>query len=198
MTDRLSVRLVPDELREPVRAHLPRFRARPQGSGTAPLPDRQVFVYRDRVRAGRRVRLAGPAALVQGAVPGRALPAQSVGQSRALAKTPPAILAIRSRRGPRRRRLARCTRARPAAARTCAPGCAAAASPVSPVRIARKRTGDSDRPGRHRWVTERTLAWLTGYRRLTLRRGHRASHFPAFPTFAATITCYRKLTKCTT
>jgi transposase len=26
-----------------------------------------------------------------------------------------------------------------------------------------------DRLGRHRWVIERTLAWLTGFRRLTLR-----------------------------
>jgi hypothetical protein len=27
----------------------------------------------------------------------------------------------------------------------------------------------SQRLGRHRWVIERSLAWLTGYRRLTLR-----------------------------
>jgi transposase len=44
-------------------------------------------------------------------------------------------------------------------------------------------------------VIERTLAWLTGYRRLTLRYERNASHFLAFLTFAATITCYKKLTK---
>jgi transposase len=43
VTDQLSLRLVPDELWELVRPHLPAFRPRPQGGGTAPLPDRQVF-----------------------------------------------------------------------------------------------------------------------------------------------------------
>ena len=43
MADQLSLRLVPDELWDLVRPHLPTFRSRPQGGGTAPLPDRQVF-----------------------------------------------------------------------------------------------------------------------------------------------------------
>ena len=43
MADQLSLRLVPDELWELVQPHLPKFRPRPQGGGTAPLPDRQVF-----------------------------------------------------------------------------------------------------------------------------------------------------------
>jgi transposase len=43
VTDQLSLRLVPDELWELVQPHLPKFRPRPQGGGTAPLPDRQVF-----------------------------------------------------------------------------------------------------------------------------------------------------------
>ena len=43
MTDQLSLRLVPDELWEQVQPHLPAFRPCPQGGGTAPLPDRQVF-----------------------------------------------------------------------------------------------------------------------------------------------------------
>jgi transposase len=34
---------VPDELWELVQPQLPQFRPRPQGGGTAPLPDRQVF-----------------------------------------------------------------------------------------------------------------------------------------------------------
>ena len=43
VTDQLSLRLVPDELRDLVQPHLPQFRPRPQGGGTAPLPDRRVF-----------------------------------------------------------------------------------------------------------------------------------------------------------
>ena len=63
------------------------------------------------------------------------------------------------------------------------------------VRIARKGIEVSDRLGRHRWVIERTVAWLTGYRRLPLRYELNASHFLGFLTLAATITCYKKLTK---
>jgi len=47
-------------------------------------------------------------------------------------------------------------------------------------------------------VIERTIAWLTGYRRLTLRYERNPSHFLAFITLAATITCYKKLTKLAT
>jgi transposase len=43
VTDRLSLRLVPDELWMLVEPLLPRFRPRQQGGGTAPLPDRAVF-----------------------------------------------------------------------------------------------------------------------------------------------------------
>lgn len=66
------------------------------------------------------------------------------------------------------------------------------------VRIARQGIEVSDRLGRHRRVIERTLAWLTGYRRLTLRYERNASHFLAFLTLAATITCYKKLAKAAT
>jgi transposase len=34
-------------------------------------------------------------------------------------------------------------------------------------RIARRGVESSQRLGRHRWVVERTMAWLNGYRRLT-------------------------------
>ncbi len=79
--------------------------------------------------------------------------------------------------------------------RTCAPGSATAASPSA---SARKGIETGDKLGRHRGVIERTLAWLTGYRRLTLRYERHARHFLAFLTLAATVTCYKKLTKCTT
>jgi transposase len=63
------------------------------------------------------------------------------------------------------------------------------------VRIARKGIETSQRLGRHRWVIERTVAWLFGYRRLNIRYERKANHFSAFLTLAATLTCYKKLTK---
>jgi transposase len=61
-------------------------------------------------------------------------------------------------------------------------------------RIARRGVENSTRLGRHRWVVERSLAWLTGYRRPTLRYERSARLFTAFLTLAATLTCYKKLT----
>ncbi|GHB74079.1 hypothetical protein GCM10010347_50490 [Streptomyces cirratus] len=44
------------------------------------------------------------------------------------------------------------------------------------VRIARKGVESSERSGRRRWVIERTMSWLTGYRRLNHRyERHRAA-----------------------
>jgi len=105
------------------------------------------------------------------------------------------IPAVRSRRGPRRRRpdklhadkaydvaeLRRFLRRRGIAAR-----------------IARRGIDDGQRLGRWRWKIERTNAWLFGYRRLTLRyerQGHLFAHFLAL---AAALTCYKRLTKLTT
>ena len=61
-------------------------------------------------------------------------------------------------------------------------------------RIARRGIEDPNRLGRHRWKIERTIAWLTGYRRLTIRYERHAEHFAAFLQLAAAITCYKKLT----
>jgi transposase len=60
-------------------------------------------------------------------------------------------------------------------------------------RIARRGVENSTRLGRHRWVVERSFAWLTGYRRLTLRYERRARLFTAFLTLAAALTRYKKL-----
>jgi transposase len=102
-----------------------------------------------------------------------------------------AIPAIRSRRGPRRRRPAKLhadkgydyphLRAWLRSRR------------ITP-RIARRGIETSEKLGRHRWVIERSLAWLTGYRRLTLRYERCARLFAAFLTLAATLTCYKRLT----
>ncbi|MFI1539211.1 hypothetical protein [Streptomyces anandii] len=54
------------------------------------------------------------------------------------------------------------------------------------------------RPGRHRWKIERSIAWLFGYRRLTVRHERKGSHFLAFLGLAAALTCYKKLAKLAT
>jgi transposase len=121
-----------------------------------------------------------------------ALPAASVNDAFALQPLIRAVPAIRSRRGPRRRRPARLHAGKAydqADLRAWLRGRGIA------VRIARRGIEASDRLGRHRRVIERTLAWLTGCRRLTLRYERNPGHFPAFLTLAAAITCYKKLTK---
>ncbi|SDC95873.1 Transposase DDE domain-containing protein [Glycomyces harbinensis] len=60
-------------------------------------------------------------------------------------------------------------------------------------RIARIGIESSKRLGRHRWAVERTIAWLGGYRRLTIRYERRGHLFAAFLALAAAITCYKKL-----
>ncbi|MEU9331168.1 transposase [Streptomyces canus] len=48
--------------------------------------------------------------------------------------------------------------------------------------------------GRHRWVVERTVSWLSGYRRLHRRYERKPEHFLAFTAIAATLICHRRLT----
>ncbi|MET9519499.1 transposase [Streptomyces sp. NPDC002994] len=45
---------------------------------------------------------------------------------------------------------------------------------------------------RYRWKIERSIAWRTGYRRLTVRYERSANLFSAFLTLAATLTCCEK------
>lgn len=66
------------------------------------------------------------------------------------------------------------------------------------ARIARKGVESSQRLGRHRWVIERSIAWLFGYHRLGIRYDRDANHFCAFVTLAATLVCFKKLTRATT
>jgi hypothetical protein len=65
--------------------------------------------------------------------------------------------------------------------------------PSSPVRreAARKRTSTQLAPR----CAAHPSAWLFGYRRLSIRYERKANHFCAFLTLAATLTCYKKLTK---
>ena len=61
------------------------------------------------------------------------------------------------------------------------------------VRIARKGIESSQHLGRHRWVIERTIAWLGGYHRLSIRYDRKDTHYCGFLTLAAALTCYKKL-----
>ncbi|MEW1773467.1 IS5 family transposase [Streptomyces sp. NPDC086777] len=62
-------------------------------------------------------------------------------------------------------------------------------------RIARKGVESSRRLGRHRWVVERTVAWLAGCRRLHRRYERKAEHFLAFIAIAASLIGCRRLTQ---
>ncbi|WP_431941816.1 transposase [Nocardia grenadensis] len=55
------------------------------------------------------------------------------------------------------------------------------------------RIEDLTRLGRHRWKIERTIAWLTGYRPLTIRYERHGRLFAAFLQLAAALTCCKKL-----
>ncbi len=61
------------------------------------------------------------------------------------------------------------------------------------VRIARKGIESSARLGRYRWVVERTLAWLSRSRRLTIRYERRADIHQAFLTLGCALICFTHL-----
>jgi transposase len=61
------------------------------------------------------------------------------------------------------------------------------------ARIARKGIDSSARLGRHRWVVERTLAWLNRFRRLTVRYERRADIHQAFLTLGCALICWTSL-----
>ena len=57
-------------------------------------------------------------------------------------------------------------------------------------RIARKGRDASTRLGRHRWVVERTLAWLAQFRRLTVRYERRLDIHQAFLSLGCSLICF--------
>ncbi|MFC3978798.1 IS5 family transposase [Streptosporangium jomthongense] len=61
------------------------------------------------------------------------------------------------------------------------------------VRIARKGTESSERPRRRRWVIERTVSWMTGYRRLSPRYERNPDNYLALFRLAASLCCYKRL-----
>lgn len=60
-------------------------------------------------------------------------------------------------------------------------------------RIARRGVEKSYRLGRHRWVVERTLAWLSCYRRLCVRYERRADIHEALLTLGCALICFNRL-----
>ncbi|QTJ67430.1 transposase [Rhodococcus sp. ZPP] len=92
-----------------------------------------------------------------------------------------AIPAVSFRRGPRRRKPGTLQ-----ADKDCDKHRRIAARAEGIVRsIARRGVDRNERPGRHRWKIERTIAWLTGYRRLTIRYERHGDHFVGFLHLAA-------------
>jgi transposase len=66
------------------------------------------------------------------------------------------------------------------------------------VRIARKGIESSERLGRRRWVIERTMSWLSGYRRLSPRYERNPRNYLASLGLAAALCCYKRLVRLTT
>ncbi|MXP66173.1 IS5 family transposase, partial [Roseomonas sp. M0104] len=60
-------------------------------------------------------------------------------------------------------------------------------------RIARRGIESSQRLGKHRWVVERTFAWLNRFRRLTIRYERRADIHLAFATLACALVCLNQI-----
>ena len=60
-------------------------------------------------------------------------------------------------------------------------------------RIARKGIESSKRLDWHRWVVERTLAWLSKYRRLTIRYERRGDIHEAFLHLGCSLICFNYL-----
>ena len=70
-----------------------------------------------------------------------------------------------------------------AAGLICASGASEAASPAGAPE-------SSERLGKHRWVVERTLAWLNRFRRLTVRYERRADIHEAFLSLGCILICW--------
>jgi len=65
---------------------------------------------------------------------------------------------------------------------------------ISP-RIARRGIESRGKLGRHRYVVERSLAWLVGHRRLQVRYERRADILTAFLHLACALICLKYLNR---
>ena len=62
-------------------------------------------------------------------------------------------------------------------------------------RIARRGIESRERLGRHRWVVERTLAWLNRFRRLKVRYERRDDIHLAFVLIGCALICLNQINK---
>jgi transposase len=60
-------------------------------------------------------------------------------------------------------------------------------------RIARRQVESSARLGRHRWRVERSLSWLSCWRRLQVRWDRDAGRWFAFVLVACAVVCFNRL-----
>ncbi|MDI4655129.1 IS5 family transposase [Xanthobacter autotrophicus] len=60
-------------------------------------------------------------------------------------------------------------------------------------RITRRGIDSSEHLGKHRWVVERTFAWINKFRRLTIRYERHVDLYRAFLVLAAAIICFRAI-----
>ena len=61
------------------------------------------------------------------------------------------------------------------------------------ARIARRQIESSARLGRHRWKVERSLSWLSCWRRLQVRWDRDAGRWFAFVLVACAVVCFNRL-----
>ncbi|MFF3275572.1 IS5 family transposase [Streptomyces chrestomyceticus] len=157
-------------------------RAKKGGSPTGPNPV-------DRGKKGSKLHVLSDAQGIPLAV---AVSGANMHDSLALKPLVLGIPAVRSRRGPRRRRP---VKLRADKAYFSAEHLSWLRERGLVARVARPGIESGERLGRHRWKIERSIAWLFGYRRLTIRYERKGSHFLAFLGLAAALTCYKKLVK---
>ncbi len=60
-------------------------------------------------------------------------------------------------------------------------------------RLARRGIETSQKLGRHRWIIERTFAWINRFRRLVTRYERRSDMHHAFTALACSLICFSKL-----
>lgn len=129
----------------------------------------------DRGKAGSKIHVLSDRAGISLSV---GISAANTNDAQALCPLVKAVPAVRSRRGPRRRRPAKLHADK---ANHAADLRRWVHDRGIGVRIARRGIESRDRLGRHRWVIERTISWLTGYHGSTSATTARPRIFSASP-----------------
>ena len=120
------------------------------------------------------------------------LSAANVNDCKQLEATLDAIQPVRGKRGRPRRRPTKLHADKGYDHAFCRTACRARG--IMP-RIARRGIESSERLGRHRWVVERTLAWLNRFRRLTVRYERRADIHLAFLHLGCSLICWQAINR---